>query len=29
MRYCMAARTHIQSFFDAKTWTVSYVVTDL
>ena len=25
----MAARTHIQSFFDAKTWTVSYVVTDL
>ena len=25
----MSARTHIQSFFDAKTWTVSYVVTDL
>ena len=25
----MPARTHIQSFFDAKTWTVSYVVTDL
>ena len=24
----MSARTHIQSFFDAKTWTVSYVVTD-
>ena len=25
----MSARTHIQSFFDPKTWTVSYVVTDL
>ena len=25
----MSARAHIQSFFDAKTWTVSYVVTDL
>ena len=25
----MSARTDIQSFFDAKTWTVSYVVTDL
>ena len=24
----MSARTHIQSFFDANTWTVSYVVTD-
>lgn len=25
----MSARTHIQSFFDPKTWTVSYVVIDL
>lgn len=25
----MAMRTHIQPFFDPKTWTVSYVVTDI
>lgn len=25
----MAMRTHIQPFFDRKTWTVSYVVTDI
>ena len=25
----MTVRTHVQPFFDPKTWTVSYVVTDL